>query len=389
MGELTIYKEGSSDFTVISNLFIDYYMKDANDAQLKVYLYLVRMIHAGCATSVSDIADQFNHTEKDILRSLKYWEKKGVLALEYDSSRNLCGIRLLELRPQSDRAADLTDLSRQDLPAPKVSSESESAEASDRPVEIPTALVKAARVTVSTPTVSPQPAERYAETREGSPFEKPNYSAAQIREFQSRSNTQQLIFIASQYIGRPLTAAEMKTILFFTDTLSFSDDLIDYLLQYCVDRGKKDFKYIEKVAVSWAQEGITTPRQAQKRIGKYDKNVYLIMNELGRSGSPTPKELEYINRWLKEYGFDAEIIAEACQRTVLATDKHRFEYTEGILKSWFQEGVHHKGDILRIDEQHQKKRTTPPVKPAVGSKFNQFSQNSYDFSALEHKLISN
>ena len=47
--------------------------------------------------------------------------------------------------------------------------------------------------------------------------------------------------------------------------------MVYVLLQYCVDRGKKDFKYIEKVAVSWAEDGITTPKQAQKRATRYDK----------------------------------------------------------------------------------------------------------------------
>ena len=43
------------------------------------------------------------------------------------------------------------------------------------------------------------------------------------------------------------------------------------------------------------------------------------MNQLGKTGSPTAKELEYIERWTKEYGFSPDIIFEACQRTVLAT----------------------------------------------------------------------
>ena len=75
MSHLTIYQSNYVDATVVSNLFIDEYMKDANDAQIKVYLYLLRMMNAREATSVSDIADKFNHTEKDILRALKYWEK--------------------------------------------------------------------------------------------------------------------------------------------------------------------------------------------------------------------------------------------------------------------------------------------------------------------------
>ena len=56
-------------------------MTDANDAQLKVYLYIVRMMSANLATSVSDIADRFNYTEKDVLRALKYWKGKGILDL--------------------------------------------------------------------------------------------------------------------------------------------------------------------------------------------------------------------------------------------------------------------------------------------------------------------
>ena len=82
MNRFKIYQENSSDVTVVSNLFIDEYMKDANDAQLKIYLYLLRVMSAGGSTSVSDIADQFNHTEKDVIRALRYWEKKNLLALE-------------------------------------------------------------------------------------------------------------------------------------------------------------------------------------------------------------------------------------------------------------------------------------------------------------------
>lgn len=343
MAHLTIYQDNYVDSTIISNRFIDEYMKDANDAQMKVYLYLIRMLSANQATSVSDIADKFNHTEKDIIRALKYWEKQGLLSLEYDSEKNPTGIHLM------------------DLTSPK-----------EAPVT-PPVLVK-------------QPA---AETvlSEETEFTKPSYSLDQLKEFKNREETAQLIFIAEQYIGKPLTSAEIKTLLFFTDALHFSEDLIDYLLQYCVDRGKKDFKYIEKVAINWAEKGITTPKQAERFSNKYDKNVYAIMNELGKNGSPTAKEMEYINRWTREYGFSTDIIFEACERTVLATDKHRFEYAEGILSSWKKENVHHKADIRRIDDIYQKRKTVQ--KPVSTNKFNQFAQNNYDFEALEKKLLSN
>lgn len=386
MAQLTIYKDNFIDSTVVSNRFIDEYMKDANDAQLKVYLYLLRMMNANQATSVSDIADKFNHTEKDVIRALKYWEKQKLLKLEFDGGKNLCGIHLCALPSPS----------REDMPvctggiitgavSDTGHNRTGTASAADstavKTIPMPSAVAMPPQS--PSPLSSPEPAAMDNIT----PFAKPVYSPDQLRAFKSREDTSQLLFVAESYIGKPLTPAEMKSILFFTDILHFSVDLIDYLIQYCVDRGKKDFKYIEKVAINWAEEGISTPRQAQKFSTRYDKSVYAIMNELGKSSSPTGKELEYINRWTREYGFTTDIIFEACERTVLATDKHRFEYAEGILSSWKRENVHSKADINRIDDLYQQKKKT--AKPASTNKFNQFAQNSYDFDALEKELLSN
>ena len=147
-----------------------------------------------------------------------------------------------------------------------------------------------------------------AETDGISVYEKPVYSADQLREFRNRQETAQLLFIAESYIGKPLTPSEVKSILFFTDTLHFSDDLIDYLIQYCVEKGKKNFRYIEKVAVSWAEEGIVTPEQAQAASAGYDKRVYSIMKALGKNSVPTNTELNFINRWTTDYAFNTDII---------------------------------------------------------------------------------
>lgn len=370
MARLTIYKDNYVDSTVVSNIFIDQYMKDANDAQLKVYFYLIRMINANQAISVSGIADKFNHTEKDVMRALKYWEKHQILDLDYDADKNLVGIHMRDLSASTNVA-----------PVAQAASVIQTPVAQMTPV-MQTVLTPAP---VQAPSVQTLPIDSVSTDKPD--FTKPSYSLDQLKEFKEREATAQLLFIAESYIGRPLTPSEIKTMLFFTDVLHFSDDLIDYLIQYCVDRGKKDFKYIEKVAVSWAEQGITTPKQAQKYSTKYDKSVYAIMNELGKNGSPTNKEMEFIIRWTKDYGFTTDIILEACERTVLATDRHRFEYAESILSNWKQANVHHKADIHKIDELYQKKKATP--KPASNNKFNQFTQNSYNFDELEKELISN
>ncbi|MEZ3428270.1 MAG: DnaD domain protein [Lachnospiraceae bacterium] len=363
MGQFIFYRDDYADTTVIPNSFIDEYMKDANDAQIKVYLYLLRVMNAGLSTGVSEIADKFNHTEKDVIRALRYWEKAGLLFLLFDESgKNITGIRFKE--PQ--RREKDTSAHSDTIPADTAAMQN------TQPV-----LVKAES---AAPVISIS--TRQAET----PFAKPVYSADKLRAFKNREETAQLLFVAESYIGRPLSASDMKSILYFSDCLHFSDDLIDYLIQYCVDRGKKDFKYIEAVALNWAQSGITTPKEAEKFASRYDKSVYTIMKELGKNSAPTSKELEYINRWVKEYGFSSDIIAEACERTVMATDSHRFEYAEGILSSWKKENVRRKSDIQRIDELYQKRRLQKAAPPA-GNRFNQFPQRDYDFEELEAKLL--
>lgn len=385
MARLTIYKDNLAETTAVSNLFIDEYMGEANDAQLKVYLYLLRMMNAHLSTSVSDIADKFNHTERDVIRSLEYWRDKQLLDLDYEG-RNLVGIRIRQL-------GDVCPVAEQQ-PATFVPAPSEFVQ--PLPLAAVTTSTLAPAMNSNTGITTGRNVPSSAGTVEmAKTFQKPSYNADQLRAFKNSQDTAQLLFIAETYIGRPLTPADMKSILFFKDVLNFSDDLIDYLLQYCVDKDKKDFKYIEKVAISWAERGITTPEEAEKTAYRYDSNVYTIMNGLGKNGSPSPKEMEFISRWMKDYGFSTDIIIEACERTVLATDKHRFEYAESILSSWREQNVHHKSDILRIDDMYQQRKknnssssSSSSARPSA-NRFTQFTQNTYDFEALEKELLSN
>lgn len=343
MGFLTIYQNNYTDSTVISNRFIDEYMADANDAQLKIYLYLLRTVNARLDTSIGDIADKFNYTEKDVKRALTYWEKKRLLFLDYDSHKNITGIHLLDSSAIANPSVNTA---------------------------------------VTYPFVNTAPHEQPQ-----LPLEKPIYTADQLRDFKADENTARLLFVAEQYLKKPLSPNDMQTIFFIMDKLGFSEDLTDYLIQYCVDRGKRDLRYIEKVAISWAEQGITTQKQAAALAGKYDKTVYEIMRALGKNNLPTETEVAYIDRWRKFYGFESDVILTACERTVLATDSHRFEYADSILTNWYKAGVHHKGDIKSLDENHRRNRTNRPA--ASTDKFNQFTQNEYDFDALEKEILSN
>ena len=203
MSCFTIYQDNHTDSTIISNRFIDEYMQAANDAQLKIYLYLLRMMSASRATSISDIADLFNYTEKDVMRALKYWEKHHLLTLDLDEHKNVIGIHLRNF----------------DAPAPTVSvppAAPPSSLASVVPITAKLGTVDnekpmESELSQAAPVVSP---EEQSEASIDNIYVKPNYTLDELKAFKSDEATARLLFVAEQYLKKTLSATEVKTILF-------------------------------------------------------------------------------------------------------------------------------------------------------------------------------
>ncbi len=362
MSRLTLYRDNLTESTIVSNRFIDEYMKDANDAQIKIYLYLLRMMSSNLPTSISEIADKFNHTEKDVTRALAYWEKQNLIHLDYDEKGEICGLHM------KSAAAATPSREAQIVPMPKVV---------PPPAETAPDSVK----------------KNTSKTASAASYEKPSYSLDDVSAFKKDEEASQILFIAESYLGRTLSVVDIKSLLFIYKELKFSTDLIDYLIEYCVGKGKREMRYIEKVAVNWASEGVVTVRQAKNRSTRYDKLVYTVMKALGRQNEPTEQEAEFIRRWNRQYGFSQDVILCACEKTVLAVDSHRFEYAEGILSKWSAAGIHNLNDIKKAEEAFQNSKAARSAsrqssKPV--NTFNSFSQQrNYDFDEIEKELFTN
>lgn len=215
-----------------------------------------------------------------------------------------------------------------------------------------------------------------------------------ITKYKNRKELKELLFVAEQYLGKTLSSTEVNTITYFYDELSMSADLIEYLIEYCVENGHKSIHYIQKVALSWKDQNITTVTAAKSNTVLYNKNCYAILNAYGIKGrAPAAAEVSYIRRWNEEYGLSLELIIEACNRTVNAIHQPNFEYTESILKSWIEKGVRQKSDLEALDAAHlkekeAKKRTVSAGKPVTKNKFNNFEERSYgNMDDLARKLI--
>ena len=234
MSQLTLCGDCYSDATVVSNQFIDDYMKDANDAQIKIYLYLLRCNAGNLPVSVSLIADCFNYTEKDVIRALKYWEKQKLISLTFDGTKHLTGIRLLPLfKPEHTNEGAVMMTSAVESAVQTVPAVTASSVSSAAPAVPETTSAKVFKL----PT-------------------KPSYSLDKLAAFKSQPDISQLLFIAEQYLNKTLSSNEISSILYMYDSLGFNADLIEYLIEYCVNNKKKSIRFIETIANSWAAADI-------------------------------------------------------------------------------------------------------------------------------------
>lgn len=339
MAGIRIRSCSTQDVTVISNDFLDRFLPGANGDFLKIYLYLLRSAGGqGDSLTLSDIADRMNCTENDVDRALRYWEKEGVLKLTRGGDGSLQELAF--------------------------------ADTLQKPPEVKPVAVKASEIT----------SERMA-------------------ELGSREDMRELLFIAQQYIGHPLTRTEMQKIFFFYDSLHFSPDLIDYLIEYCVSRGHTSFHYIEKVALNWKDQGISTVRDARVEAGSYHREYYDILKALGIDNHhPVEAEIRIMKKWIEKYGFPMDIIREACSRTVMGAGKPTLSYADSILSKWHARGVKTVDDIAALDEEHSreasarrtsaKSHSARPSGAVRKNAFTDFEQREYDYDDLEARLLN-
>lgn len=376
MATIQLHRDSSCNHVEIPNIFIDEYMTDANGEFVKVYLYLLRCMNCDrMEVSVSAIADHFDHTEKDVMRAFKYWEKAGVLALETDGKDKLTGLRFLELDAPStpDGSMDATA--------------SETAVADSQSIE-PQLTAKASRTRKTAGARATKAAATAAKTPE-----KKEYSLDEVKGFCSNPEVSELLFIIETYLKHPLNSTEMNTVFFWYDGLHFSRELIEYLVEYCITNGHSSLRYMDKVAIGWGENGIDTIDKAKEHVSIRSKAYYSIMKAFGISGrSLADSELTFVNKWTKELGFDIELIQEACRRTISATQKPSFEYADSILTNWHKNQVHTMQDVSALDAAYNKtknaKTQTATSAPVRRTKFNNFNQRNYDYDQLEKVLLT-
>ena len=397
MTAINISSDIATSFTTVSDIFIDQYMPKANGEFVKVYLYLLRATGSGAGiATISEIADHFSNTEADIIRALNYWASEGILQLQSGADGQIMGINLCSLSASGMQAAQ---------------SNIQSAVADNAAQNnLQNSVVNNAAQNISTANIRMQDSvveKLKSQTTDKASSSQKEYTLDEIKEFRKNPDISELFFIIETYLKHTLSSTDTNMVLYWLDELHFSTDLVEYLVEYCITKGHSSLRYMNKVALGWADAGIKTVDQAKDDAAAHSQIYYSVMKALGITGrNLVDSEVSLINKWVGEYGFDIELVKAACSKTISAIQKPSFEYTDSILANWRKKDVHTLKDVEVLDANFAKANKASATGSSQGTnaangsskpksnnsssknKFNNFNQRNNDYDKLE-KLFLN
>ncbi|MDO4562622.1 MAG: DnaD domain protein [Clostridia bacterium] len=298
--------------------FVLNYMPKANHTHVMVYIYALAL----CARNSQEadnahIAAQLDILESDVVKAWRYWKKAGLVSI--DAAGNVTFT--------DSKAAPVRDDSR--------SGEIE-----------------------------------------------PKREALSMTEISNRmsvdADLKTMITMAESLLKKPLSQKEINTLFSFMDWYSLPKEVVLMLLEHCACEDKiKNFSYIEKVAQSWSDEGITTVEAAEKLLKRRAKErsaVNRCKKIFGLERAFSDAEVAHIINWTTNWGMSETMIKEAYSRTTHNTGKLSFAYMGKILAAWSSKGIKSPAALKSAEEGLPKTRT-------------QGANNTYDFEDIARKEL--
>ena len=361
--------------TAVAHEFIDQYMAVANGEYVKVYLFVLR--HQGEDITIERIADALDHTESDVRRALAYWEKLGILAGTRKEAPASCAAmgrqdsgpaqpRDASAGPQPARTQASRSLEVHEPPAHDQgfggygTNGAMSREIHGQGAGIQAAYAQGPEVrgthgqgtgiqdAHAQGTVGQGRREQGQTSREDR--DKPVYSAEQVNRLSQDEGFSQLLYIAQKYLNKVFTPRDCQVFAYLYEDLGMNEEVLEYLVEYCVQNGHTSMRYIEAVARSWHEKGIRTAQEAKDYSASYNRDSFAVMKAFGiNSRKPAAPEQKLMDKWFKDYGFSRDVVLEACNRTITAIHNPSFQYADKILTDWKEAGVRGLGDIMELD----------------------------------------
>ncbi len=196
----------------------------------------------------------------------------------------------------------------------------------------------------------------------------PNYTSAEVKARRESDGTFSALISEAQLImGRPLSTPDLIKLLGIYDHLDLPPEVMMELMNFVADlyrwkygeRRRPSAHAFELEARVWVERGITDFDSAEQYIRlarerrSQESAIKHAMKIDGRDFTDT--ERRYVEQWLN-WGFGAETIALAYDKTVTNTRKFSPAYMNRILMRWNEKGLH---TLAEIQEKDRPPRFSP------------------------------
>lgn len=389
-----------ADITSIVSLpseFIDKYMLKANGDYIKVYLFMLR--NADRLINPEIIADALELTIKDVERAIAYWCKSGILIEKEENIAKLGNgddfeeillTKNLPSKEELEEARRILNAANEIYRRREITKDAEKNSEEDNTDEPDTALDETLETQAGDEVKKEEnPIE---EPPEPKPPKLPDRSLVDLPKLKSDEDFQELVFCVQTYTEKIFSPTDTEKLAYLYDVVGMSKDLLEYIAEISVQKGKKSISYIEKIALSFHEKGITTVEEAKEDNVKFYNENRAVLKAFGIYDRVlAPVESRFVKKWFDEYCFSPEIVVEAINRTVINTSSQSFTYADGILTRWYKENVRTLADIKALDEKHDDKvkSTNRPAGVTAASKFNNFEQRNDNIdSDMQNKFMN-
>lgn len=275
-------KEKTSDYflldTSVENIFINEYMASAPGDFVKVYMFAYMYAGLGIDLSSEDIAKHLAMDIEDVLKAWTYWDRMGV-------------VRKLRNDKENKLVYDIEFVSLK-------------------------------------------------EQLYGEKTKKKTYAdESRMQSFMSDKDIQSMFSQIEKVTGRTVGGTEMMEVLSLINDFNAAPEVIVYAYSYCLNKNKKNFKYISAVIKKWTDEGFHDVIAVEKYLSENDKKHHLykrVFQALGFSRNATEEEMRIMDTWFETMGFTLEKVLTACSKTS-GISSPNINYVNKILVNWYEE----------------------------------------------------
>ena len=362
--------------TIVPNRFIDEYMVDADDSQLKVYLYLLRFLYTpGVDIAFEAIADALDLTKGKVKKALNYWQEQGLLRYSEDKG-NIDRIYMEPVANIGIKSSATEEVSVKEE-VKEAENDSETAEAAETETKDDVKPVKA-------------DVEEFKPCKKIDVYLPENYTDKQLNLLALDEQFKAVMDNVEEKYYFPLQMRhdDLVALAGVYESIGFSEEMIDYLYAYCHERKNENMSnkaftnFVRKVAVSWAERGIKTPEDQKVSEAQTGKLYTEIIKVLGLRRENLPKsQNEEINKWIYEYQLPGDVILTACNKAIDAEVDKPFGYTKKIIEDWHDNEVKTIDDVEKLGKKH--KESTEKEKKSRKQPYNSFTD--YDFKKMSSK----